>query len=532
MERVIKTGSLFRRSTSSGGTYTAVTSLTGSPTNYTDSTCAASMTYYYKIYAYGPGANSPTAGPASATTAAGPSAASNLAATANINASANYPSGLAGQFFHRRWIPGATFQHQFKQRIFHCHDDGNERDNLQRRDHVSRRRLLVSHRRCPGSQQRLASSAVKVALPQVANVSPTEGSSFSGTVALFTDSSGSAGDYTASIDWGDGGSSAGSIARDPGDSTRFLISGTHTYIDDGQYTATITLVHTADSVQSYTVDVANVADAALHATAATVADPLACSSAELLQHLRTITQTERSPITTRPSTGRMDVVHGPRGADPYGRWIPGHRHAYVGIGWFKQLHSRHKRSRRINNVTADHHAHRDVWSSCTPGVVRDADYTTPSSKVDLSWYNAVGTQTGVRIEHSTDGGATFSLLTTVGGWSRHAPTRPYRPAQLTTTEFSPTTRRPIPPMMDRFPSSRPPQIQLPPDGPADHRRHLRSTRPISFPQHRGVAGAVHRSKQLCLERHEERQPLRQRARHQLRLHARPHGQLCRDRHAA
>jgi hypothetical protein len=47
------------------------------------------------------------------------------------------------------------------------------------------------------------------------NINGTQGAAFSGTVATFTDSTSgvSAGDYLATIDWGDGNQSSGIMPR-------------------------------------------------------------------------------------------------------------------------------------------------------------------------------------------------------------------------------------------------------------------------------------------------------------------------------
>jgi hypothetical protein len=60
----------------------------------------------------------------------------------------------------------------------------------------------------------------------------------SGVVAGFADSdpAGTTSDYTATISWGDGTSSPGSVARL---GFGFTVSGTHTYNEDGDYTISV-----------------------------------------------------------------------------------------------------------------------------------------------------------------------------------------------------------------------------------------------------------------------------------------------------
>src|SRR4029077_20172956 len=61
------------------------------------------------------------------------------------------------------------------------------------------------------------------------DVSATFGQAFTGVVATFTDSrdGAQAADFTATIDWGDGSSSAGTIAVDANGG--FDVTGTHTF---------------------------------------------------------------------------------------------------------------------------------------------------------------------------------------------------------------------------------------------------------------------------------------------------------------
>ncbi len=91
----------------------------------------------------------------------------------------------------------------------------------------------------------IADAALKVSASQP-TVSTTEAAvfpipefatpAFSGAVGSFTDGdpTGAIGDFTATIDWGDGTSpSAGTISQPGGVGTAFLVSGSHTYADAG-----------------------------------------------------------------------------------------------------------------------------------------------------------------------------------------------------------------------------------------------------------------------------------------------------------
>jgi hypothetical protein len=71
--------------------------------------------------------------------------------------------------------------------------------------------------------------------------SPTAGKPFTGVVARFTDHDpgGTLTDYSATIDWGDGNTSAGTIALISG--TTFRVSGSNTYTTAGTYTVSVTI---------------------------------------------------------------------------------------------------------------------------------------------------------------------------------------------------------------------------------------------------------------------------------------------------
>jgi hypothetical protein len=86
----------------------------------------------------------------------------------------------------------------------------------------------------------VGSSATAVSLARVAaapsaitatgqNITVVAGQSFTGTVATFTDTntSAAAGDFTATIHWGDGTTSVGTVGAGPNGG--FVVSGTHTY---------------------------------------------------------------------------------------------------------------------------------------------------------------------------------------------------------------------------------------------------------------------------------------------------------------
>lgn len=99
-----------------------------------------------------------------------------------------------------------------------------------------------------------------------------EGSSFSGTVATFTEpeTSAPASRYTAQIDWGDG--SPTSFGTVTGNGGSYSVSGSHTYAEEATYSVTVTITDTGLAGNGATASsTATVADAPITATCATAA---------------------------------------------------------------------------------------------------------------------------------------------------------------------------------------------------------------------------------------------------------------------
>jgi large repetitive protein len=73
-----------------------------------------------------------------------------------------------------------------------------------------------------------------------ASVSGVEGQSLTGTVATFTqgDSTAPVSQFTATISWGDGTTSSGTISQDASGDP-YAVAGTHTYAEEGTYTTEI-----------------------------------------------------------------------------------------------------------------------------------------------------------------------------------------------------------------------------------------------------------------------------------------------------
>ncbi|MGE5234643.1 MAG: hypothetical protein ACM3OB_11080 [Acidobacteriota bacterium] len=95
----------------------------------------------------------------------------------------------------------------------------------------------------PGTATATVTSTAQVSaglLAVATGFSTPEGSSFSGAVATFSDANTAktAADFTVTITWGDGTSSAGTVV---GASGSFTVSGTHTYADEGSFGFTVTV---------------------------------------------------------------------------------------------------------------------------------------------------------------------------------------------------------------------------------------------------------------------------------------------------
>jgi PKD repeat protein len=114
------------------------------------------------------------------------------------------------------------------------------------------------------SSTRRATFTVQVADAQLSasgqSIEAAPGQMFAGTVATLTDTdpAGTASDYSASIAWGDGVTSTGTVSPHGG---AFAVSGSHTYSSAGSYTVTVT-IEDAGGASVQTETLATVAPAA------------------------------------------------------------------------------------------------------------------------------------------------------------------------------------------------------------------------------------------------------------------------------
>jgi hypothetical protein len=94
----------------------------------------------------------------------------------------------------------------------------------------------------------------------------TEGASFSGTVAAAVDPGVAPGDLSATIDWGDGTTEAGTVAAA---GNGFVVTGSHTYAEEGTKPVDVVVKNQQQNV-STAHSTATIADASLSATGTTI----------------------------------------------------------------------------------------------------------------------------------------------------------------------------------------------------------------------------------------------------------------------
>lgn len=127
---------------------------------------------------------------------------------------------------------------------------------------ITRRSIITAC--CTGCFATPALTMASVAL-SANTVLAQEGIPFNGTVATFTtnDPSPLLSNYSSTMDWGDGTTSAGTVSTNGG--SVFLVTGAHTYADERSYLTLITVADFADSSHASAAGTAIVLDAPLGA---------------------------------------------------------------------------------------------------------------------------------------------------------------------------------------------------------------------------------------------------------------------------
>jgi hypothetical protein len=110
----------------------------------------------------------------------------------------------------------------------------------------------------------VADAPLKAAANQPAAPKPTEGVAFTAPLAIFTDANPKAPmtDFSATVAWGDGETSAGTIVQAGGVGTPITVRGMHTYKEEGKFKITVTLKDVGGSMAT-AGPMVTVADAAL-----------------------------------------------------------------------------------------------------------------------------------------------------------------------------------------------------------------------------------------------------------------------------
>ncbi|HQU42393.1 MAG TPA: TIGR03118 family protein, partial [Pirellulales bacterium] len=165
-----------------------------------------------------------------------------------------------------------------------------------------------------------------------ASIAATLGATFSGSVASFTDANPNAttSDFTATIDWGDGTSSAGIVSAAAG--ATYIVAGSHTYAQAGSMTATVTINDVGGS-QAAIDDPASVVDidvlgATLASIAPTEGTPVIGTIATVVDsNLATTAGELAAAIDWGDGTTTLGTVTGAAGA-----FVVVDAHTYVGEG--------------------------------------------------------------------------------------------------------------------------------------------------------------------------------------------------------
>jgi hypothetical protein len=164
-------------------------------------------------------------------------------------------------------------------------------------------------------------------------INATEGTSFSGVVATASDadpaSTGS--EYEATIEWGDGSSSVGTVSGTGGS---FEVDGSHTYADEGSYPVKVTLTDIDTPANHDTAtSTANVNDAALSASG------VPATSAQAFNGVVANFSDANTSSTTEDFTATIDWGDGSSTSNGTvsgsgGSYSVSGSHTYAGTGYF------------------------------------------------------------------------------------------------------------------------------------------------------------------------------------------------------
>ena len=144
--------------------------------------------------------------------------------------------------------------------------------------------VTVTDTTAPPSVNSASDSATFTVVTQPVTISPVAipaqvaGTAFSGPVATFTSPVATAvpTDFTVSLDWGDGNTSAGTVTQPGGPGTPFQVSGSNTYATSNEYLITVGVTYasvTTDGSVSIEVDAAQTTVPCVGSCTGTVTTP-------------------------------------------------------------------------------------------------------------------------------------------------------------------------------------------------------------------------------------------------------------------
>src|SRR5581483_2784124 len=154
-------------------------------------------------------------------------------------------------------------------------------------------------------------------------------------VASFTDtnSSDTAGEFTATIDWGDGLTTSGTVVGSAGS---FTVEGGHTYADEGFPTAIVNVTHAGDNSQLQMLGTVPVADADVltgHSAPAIITSNLALTNVTVATFTDTYTGNVPSDFTVSVDWGDGTTTAGTLSGSGANYTVTG-SHTYATAGQF------------------------------------------------------------------------------------------------------------------------------------------------------------------------------------------------------
>jgi hypothetical protein len=253
-----------------------------------------------------------------------------------------------------------------------------------------------------------------------ATITANANQAFSGTVVSFNDPDNAfvAGDFTASIDWGDGQTTTGTVSRENGPFGHpvFIVNGSHTYTAGGQDTVKVTLVDDAPGKATAT--------ATITATVRSLSGQMALSAAT--EHLALANSTS---VATFSDTNTSDQATDFTASIDWGDSSPATTGSVTGSNGTFTVSGGHSYADEGNeqaSVTLTHTA--DQFASTASGSIKVADDDVLTGH---------GTAIAAIAGHAVNGAvATFTDVNTTSPASDFAATVDWGDGQTTTGTVS------------------------------------------------------------------------------------------------